>query len=140
LWSQKYHQVKLFSSLNLATGGIEENLINFGYAHDYNYGKRMINALPANGVGVMDRGFAGLKFLQNATETNKHFLLRIGNRYKLEFTQESELVLIGTGKNRGLYRVVQFCDIETKTEYRLVTNLPHVGVRCSLLKNKATVF
>ena len=34
---------------------------------------------------------------------------------------------MGTGKNSGLYRVINFCDIETKTEYRLVTNLPSRG-------------
>lgn len=75
----------------------------------------------------MDRGFAGLKFLQNAANSNKYFVLRIGNKYKLEFTQESELVLIGTGKKKEFYRVVQFWDLETKTEYRLVTNLPKLG-------------
>jgi len=46
LWLQGYHQVKLFSSLNLSSGVPEENLINFGYDHDYNYGQEMIDALP----------------------------------------------------------------------------------------------
>jgi putative transposase len=127
LWSWGYHQVKLFSSLNLQTGAAEENLVIFGFNHDYKYGKDMIDSLPEKAVGVMDRGFAGLKFLQNAATSNKYFVLRIGNKYKLEFTQESELVLIGTGNKKGFYRVVQFCDLETKTEYRLVTNLPKLG-------------
>ena len=30
-------------------------------------------------------------------------------------------------QKQGLYRVVQFCVLETKTEYRLVTNLPKTG-------------
>ncbi len=30
-------------------------------------------------------------------------------------------------QKRGLYRVIQFCDLETKAEYRLVTNLPRTG-------------
>lgn len=87
----------------------------------------MIDSLPEKTVGVMDRGFAGLKFLQNAVDSNKYFVLRIGNKYKLEFTQESELVWVGVGKKKGLYRVVQFCDLDTKAEYRLVTNLPKTG-------------
>lgn len=33
----------------------------------------------------------------------------------------------GTGKEQGLYRVIQFCDLQTKTEYRLATNLPTAG-------------
>ncbi len=127
LWSLGYHQVKLFSSLNLQTGATEDNLVVFGSSHDYKYGKSMISSLPEKGVGVMDRGFAGLKFLQDAANSNKCFVLRIGNKYKLEFTPESELVLVGTGKKKGLYRVIQFCDLETKVEYRLVTNLPKTG-------------
>lgn len=91
LWRLGYHQVKLFSSLNMNTRATDENLIVFGYSHDYNYGKEMIDTLPAEAVGVMDRGFAGLKFLQNVAKTNKYFVLRIGNNYKLEFAEASEL-------------------------------------------------
>lgn len=127
LWSLGYHQVKLFSSLNLNTGATNENLIILGFNHDYNYGKSMVDALPANGVGVMDRGFAGLKFLQSTASSDRYFVLRIGNKYKLEFDEDSELTQVGTGQERGLYRVVQFCNLETKTEYRLVTNLPKIG-------------
>jgi len=54
-------------------------------------------------------------------------VLRIGNKYKLEFDEESKLMRLGTGKEQGLYRVVSFCDLETKKEYRLVTNLPQTG-------------
>lgn len=114
LWSLGYHQVKLFSSLNLSTGATEENLINFGFEHDYNFGKKMIDTLPPNAVGVMDRGFAGLKFLQSTSKSNKYFVLRIGNTYKLKFDEESRLMRVGTGQEKGLYRVVNFCDLETK--------------------------
>ena len=93
-----YHQVKLFSSWNQNTGATEEKGIIFGFNHDYKYGKKMMAPLPADGVGVMDRGFAGLKFLQNTVKSDKYFVLRIGNRYKLEFDQESELTQLGTGR------------------------------------------
>ena len=66
--------VKLFSSLNLQTGATEENLVIFGFNHEYKYGKSMIDNLPVKAVGVMDRGFAGLKFLQNAADSNKYFI------------------------------------------------------------------
>ena len=39
----------------------------------------------------------------------------------------SWLTQVETGQKRGWYRVVQFCDLETKTEDRLVTNLPKLG-------------
>ena len=124
LWAQGYHQVKLFSSLNLSKGVPEESLINFGYDHDYNYGREMIDSLPRKGVGVLDRGFAGLDYIKQVSECQKYFVLRISNSWKLEFDVNTGLTRVGTGKKAGVYRVINFCDLETKTEYRLVTNLP----------------
>lgn len=34
LWVLVYHELKLFSSFNLSTGSPEDNLRNFGHAHD----------------------------------------------------------------------------------------------------------
>ncbi len=125
LWIAGYHQVKLFSSLNLTKGTPENNnLIIFGQDHDAKYGSSMMSNLPPEAVGVMDRGFAGLEFIKRLSEENKFFVLRIKNNWKLEFDKKNELIKVGTTKNSGLYRVVSFCDMETKTEYRLVTNLP----------------
>lgn len=127
LWLQGYHQVKLFSCLNLESKATADNLINFGNDHDYNYGSQMIDALPPTAIGVMDRGFASLKFLRKTSKSAKHFVLRISQNYKLDFDKESAKVRVGTGKHSGVYRVVNFCDLETKVEYRLVTNLPPSG-------------
>lgn len=44
----------------------------------------MMSNLPADTVGVMDRGFAGLKFIQELVQANKYFVLRIKNNWKLE--------------------------------------------------------
>jgi putative transposase len=115
------------SSLNLSQGLPEESLINFGYDHDYKYGKEMIDALPENGVGVMDRGFAGLEYIQQVSEGQKYFVLRISNSWKLKFGDDTGLIKVGTGEKAGVYRVINFCNLETKTEYRLVTNLPQEG-------------
>ncbi len=128
LWFLGHHQVKLFSSLNLATGTPEDNVINFGHNHDYNFGSKMMSGLPENGVGVMDRGFAGLKFIQDLVQENKYFVIRIKNNWKLEFQPGSELVKIGSSPDAQAYRVINFCDLETKTEFRLVTNLPAIGI------------
>ena len=60
LWSQGIHQVKLFAGLNLLTaepGGI---LIHFGQGHDSKHGNSTIDATPANGISIMDRGFSSL--------------------------------------------------------------------------------
>jgi hypothetical protein len=58
LWSQGYHQVKLFSGLNLLTAEPEGIFIHFGQGHDSKYGDNTIDATPENGVGIMDRGFS----------------------------------------------------------------------------------
>jgi len=96
LWILGYHQVKLFSALNLVTGSPDNHLINFGHAHDYNFGSKMMSKLPANAVGVMDRGFAGLKFIQELVPEHKYFVWRIKNNWKLEFQSESRLTKIGS--------------------------------------------
>lgn len=127
LWVLGHHQVKLFSSLNLATGSPEDNFINFGYEHDYKFGAKMMFNLPINAVGVMDRGFAGLKFIQELAQENKYFVLRIKNNWKLEFQELTGLVKVGASDDAQAYRVISFCDLETKTELRLVTNLPADG-------------
>jgi putative transposase len=127
LWVLGYHQVKLFSSLNLSAGIPEYNLINFGHNHDYKFGSSMMSNLPQDAVGVMDRGFAGLNFMQELVQKDKYFVVRIKNNWKLEFESGTGLVKIGSASDAHAYRVVNFCDLETKTEFRLVTNLPSDG-------------
>lgn len=127
LWVLGHHQVKLFSSFNLSTGSPEDNLINFGHNHDYTFGSSMMSNLPQDAVGVMDRGFAGLNFMQELVQKEKYFVVRIKNNWKLEFESGTGLVKIGSASDAPAYRVVNFCDLETKTEFRLVTNLPSDG-------------
>jgi len=127
LWVLGHHQVKLFNALNLATGSPDDYLINFGHAHDYNFGSKMMSKLPVNAVGVMELGLVGLKFIQELVQEHKYFVSRIKNNWKLEFLPESRLTKIGSLTNAQAYRRVNFCDVETKTEFRLVTNLSDDG-------------
>ncbi len=80
LWSQEYHQVKLFCGLDSwksETGGI---VIHFGQGHDHKYGQETVEAIPENCVGVMDRGFAsGERVKKLKGQENKAFVLRIKN-------------------------------------------------------------
>ncbi|PNK00449.1 hypothetical protein CEP10_04970 [Cylindrospermopsis raciborskii S07] len=59
LWVLGYHQVKLFSSLNLSTGSPEDNLINFGHNHNYKFGSSIFKLVCVN-KSVM---FIGWKIL-----------------------------------------------------------------------------
>ena len=127
LWNQGYHQVKLFSGLNLLTlepGGIT---IHFGQGHDSKYGDETIDATPENGVGIMDRGFCSLSRIQHLiAQKGCYFLLRVQNGMSLQM-QENGNFLLGTGKKQVAVRMVVFCDLETGREFRLVTNLPDRG-------------
>lgn len=124
LWSQGYHQVKLFSGLNLLTaepGGIA---IHFGQGHDSKYGDSTIEATPANGVSIMDRGFSSFARIKALlTENNRYFILRIKNNIALKMLETGKY-LMGVGKEQFEVRVVNFCDLEEKREFRFVTNLP----------------
>ena len=44
-----------------------------------------MSKLPANAVGVMEGGFAGLKFIQELVPDHKYFVWRSKNNWKLEF-------------------------------------------------------
>lgn len=59
----------------------------------------MMFKLPVNAVGVMDRGFARLKFIYKLIPEPKYFMLRIKNNWKLEFQSESRLTKIGSLTN-----------------------------------------
>jgi putative transposase len=127
LWKEGYHQVKLFSGINLLTaepGGI---LIHFGQGHDSKYGEETIAATPKNGVNIMDRGFCKLERIKNLIQDKeRYFVLRIKNDMSLQM-QENGKFLVGTGANKVECRIVNYCDLEEKTEFRLATNLPEAG-------------
>lgn len=122
LWALGYHQVKLISVFNNTQKSGEYPLVNFGQDHDYKFATQMTENLSDEQVGVMDRGFAALEYLKELQAQKKLFVIRINSNYKLEQLADGRWK-VGTGEKQGIYRVVWFCDLETKTEYRFVTNL-----------------
>jgi putative transposase len=109
-WAQAYHQVKLLNGINLEQGNPTECLIHFGQGHDARFAETVNSMIPENGVGVMDRGFASWEFLDQLSATQTRFVVRIKNNMKTEL-------------DHGRYRVVWFCDLESRSEFRLATNL-----------------
>ena len=109
-WEQDYHQVKLLNGINLEQGNPTECLIHFGQGHDARFAETINSMIPENGVGVMDRGFASWEFLDELSATQTRFVVRIKNNMKTELDHER-------------YPVVQFCDLESRSEFRLATNL-----------------
>lgn len=127
LWSQGYHQVKLFSGLDLMSAAPEGIVIHFGQGHDSKYGDETIDATPENAVSVMDRGFCSLARIKTLqAKSDRCFLLRIKNNMSLKMLEDGNF-LVGTGSEQVKCRVVAFSDLETKTEFRFVTNLATTG-------------
>lgn len=109
-WQQEYHQVKLLNGINLEQGNPTECLIHFGQGHDARFAETVNSMIPENGIGVMDRGFASWNFLDELSITQTRFVVRIKNNMKTEFDHQR-------------YRVAWFCDLESRSELRLATNL-----------------
>lgn len=82
----------------------------------------LMTAIPQNGVGIFDRGFASLEFIEQLSQTNTLFVLRLNQHYTLDWDETTGKMCVGS-KKPVLCRVVLFCDVETQTEYRLATNL-----------------
>lgn len=91
LWEKGWHQVKLFSGLNSITTTVEGIVSHFGQDHDSKEGEKTVEAIPVNGAGAMDRGFASrLRTIKLLEEKDQHFRdLRIN---KLPSRLEKQLV------------------------------------------------
>lgn len=127
LWQEGYHQVKLFCGLNSLTTDVGGIVIHFGQGHDHKYGQETIDAIPKKAIGVMDRGFCSTeRIAQLKEQKDKAFVLRIKNNITLEMLENGNCK-VGKDQREVEIRVVAFCDLETKTEFRLATNLPATG-------------
>ena len=75
----------------------------------------------------MDRGFSSLKRIEELLgNKEKHFVLRIKNNITLEMLENGKCK-VGAVKDAVEVRVVMFCDLEKRTEFRLATDLPDEG-------------
>lgn len=113
-WAQGYHQVKLMNGINLTQSNLSECLIHFGQGHDARFVDLIPSLIPEDGVGIMDRGFASWEFLDEMSQTQTQFVVRIKNNMKTDLAHER-------------YRVVWFCDLESGREFRLATNLSQMS-------------
>lgn len=127
LWQEKWHQVKLFCGLNSITSEVGGIVIHFGQGHDSKERKETIASIPQNSIGVMNRGFASMKRIGELLgNKEKHFVLRIKNNVTVEMLENGKCK-VGTGKDAVEVRLVMFCDLEKRTEFRLATDLPFEG-------------
>ena len=123
LWRENYHQVKLFGGLNSFTSEIDGIKIHFGQGHDSKEGIKTIENIPKNGVGIMDRGFCSKERIRNLSKIkNKFFVLRVKNDMGLKILENGNC-LLGGKKDNVEIRIVNFCSLDNRVEYRLATNL-----------------
>jgi putative transposase len=123
LWTEGYHQVKLFAGLNSLTSEVGGIKIHFGQGNDSKEGEKTLEQVPQNGIGVMDRGFCSKERIrQLSSRENKFFVMRIKNNMKLEMLENGRFI-VGGEKDSVETRIVNFCSLEGKKEYRLATNL-----------------
>lgn len=127
LWQQEYHQVKLFAGTDNERGIIDGVHIHFGQGHDSEHGDETISATPQNGVAVMDRGFSSSERVQALLKReNQYFVLRIKNNSTINMKEDGTYE-VWSDKRKVQVRLVTFSDLETRTEFRFVTNLPESG-------------
>jgi putative transposase len=105
-----YKQVKLTLGLDINEGNIGDESIIFGKTNDHKIGHLVIGTIPENAVGIMDRGFASWKLMDEMCKRNTLFIVRIRNNMKLQ-------------PDNPDIRVIQFFNEEENTEYRLATNV-----------------
>lgn len=75
----------------------------------------------------MDRGFASNQRIKALLEiTDKHFVLRVKNNISLKMLENGKCKL-GKDKRQIEVRVVAFCNLESKGEFRIATDLPLEG-------------
>lgn len=122
LHEQGWSYVKLFAGVDAEGGAIEGVRIVFGQGHDHRQMGTMVASVPEEAVGVMDRGFASLECLRKTKQLGKDFLLRIKSNWSLQMKENGKME-VGTGKAAEECRVVAFCDVEKRQEYRLATSL-----------------
>lgn len=124
LWKQGYHQFKLFCGLDSWTSEVEGIVIHFGQGHDHKYGTETVKATPENRVSIMDRGFASSERIREIeSQENTCYVLRIKNDVTLEMLENGKCK-VGKDEREVEVRVVAFCDLESRSEFRLATNLP----------------
>lgn len=108
-WQQKYYQVKLINGVDVEEGYTTECLIRFGQENDAKYLDEVMTMIPANSIAIMDRGYASWDFVNQMSDAELKFVVRIRNNMKTKFDHDK-------------YRVVKFYDAQN-CEYRLATNL-----------------
>lgn len=88
---------------------------------------KLSSATPQNKVTVMDRGFStSERFQALMKQENQYFVLRIKNNSTINMNEDGTYE-VWSEQRKVKVRLVTFSDLETRTEFRLVTNLPESG-------------
>ena len=109
LWNQGIHQVKLLSGINLMNSELAGVSLHFGKGHDSKYGNETVESIPANAVGIMDRGFSSHDIIRELCKKDKNLVFRLKNNEKFKILEESQCCLGAKEPVPGI-RIIAFCN------------------------------
>ena len=83
--------------------------LHFGKGHDSKYGNKTVESIPANAVGIMDRGFSSHDWIRELYKKEKYFLLILKNNDKFKILEESQCCL-GAKESVSGIMIIAFCN------------------------------
>jgi putative transposase len=88
--------VKLLAGLNSLTSEVGGIKIHFGQGNDSKEEEKILEQVPQNGIGVMDRGFCSKERIRKlSSRENKFFVMRIKNNMKVEMLENGRFIVGG---------------------------------------------
>jgi len=83
--------------------------LHFGKGHDSKYGNETVESIPANAVGIMDRGFSTHEIIRELCKKEKDFIVRMKNNEKFKILEESQCCL-GAKESVSRIKIIAFCN------------------------------
>ena len=81
----------------------------FGKNSDSKYGNETVESLPANAVGIMDRGFSSHDRIRELCKKDKYFVLILNNNERFKILEDSPCCL-GAKESVSGIRIIAFCN------------------------------
>jgi len=90
--------------------------------------EKTVDLITQNPVGIIERGFSSQDIIRELCKKHKFFVRRLKNNQIFKILEDSQGYLVAEESVLEV-RVIAFCDVDNKTEYRLATNLATSGDR-----------
>jgi putative transposase len=78
-------------------------------------------------VAIINRGFASQDLINYCCQSSRYFFVRINRNHHLYLDEKLGYLRCVNSSIDSQCRIINFCDLEKRTEYRIATNLPPEG-------------